>query len=226
MDYKEYWKDHWNNREKITQPQLAQVERTFEGKPVNRDIWGNMVQYAQGQLELFESSVILDLCAGNGLFSEPMAEVAKEVVAVDFSANLLKEIKNDKIRIIESDICELKIEKDYFTHVLLYAGIQYLNEKEALMVFENVYNGMKEQGLFFIADIPDRSFLWHFANTKEYKIKYFENLKNNTPAIGSWFLKQDLEEMAKYVGFKKVEILEQPSWSPYSHFKFDMKLSK
>ena len=41
---------------------------------------------------------------------------------------------------------------------------------------------------------------------------YFDSVKNGTPAIGTWFVKNDLVKLAEYAGFSKIEIVEQPSW--------------
>ncbi|WP_099464651.1 class I SAM-dependent methyltransferase [Parabacteroides provencensis] len=214
-----YWREHWNSSE-ISQKKslLAQVEHTYQGSPI--------VVYVLGKLNLHQSSIVLDLCSGNGLFSNPISEIAEEVTAVDYSAQLLEKINSPKIKKIQKDINDVSLPILQYDTVILYAGIQYFDELEALNIFEKVFQSLKIGGIFYVGDIPDRSLLWSFANTERYKFDYFKNLKAGTPAIGNWFLPNDLVEMGRYCGFSHVEILPQPKEFPYSHFKFDMRLTK
>lgn len=223
----EYWKMHWNSEDIYCRESLlSQVERTYNGEPINAKLWNEIIAYVLGKLSLGGSSVVLDLCAGNGLFSLPISERVKKVVAIDFSHQLLKKFDASNIEKIEKDVNSVSLPIEQYDTALLYAGIQYFSEKEVLSLLKKVFLSLKPGAVFYIGDIPDRLLLWSFANTDYYKAAYFKNLERETPTIGNWYLATDLYEMARYIGFSQIEILPQPKIFPYHHFKFDMRLMK
>jgi cyclopropane fatty-acyl-phospholipid synthase-like methyltransferase len=226
-----YWKEYWDSVSSAPDLQ-AQVGRTHKKEPVNDDVFRDTLDFVARHMKLQKDSKLLDLCCGNGLFSIPFSKLVSHITAVDFSLPLLATLRqrlNDQnvttVSIINSDVTSFSPKISY-THALLYFALQHFSEQESISFFEKVFSCLEQGGVFYIGDIPDREKLWTFANTAEYEKIYFDNLKNNTPAIGTWFLKNDLLKLANYTGFSSAEIIMQPDYQINSKYRFDMKLIK
>lgn len=227
------WKGHYNNERIYGVGLQAQVGRTVNQKVIQEEIWERTLSFVINKMNVTNESVLLDLCCGNGAHTVPMAKLVSSITAVDFSEPLLENLKNyaiaenvDNIKIVNADVNEVKLVDNTYTHALLYFALQHFTELEALLVMESVFGSLNKDsaGIFYIGDIPDRNKLWEFANTNEYVRMYFDRLKQGNPAVGSWFLADDLVKMAKYVGFSTVEVIKQPDWQINSSWRFDLLL--
>jgi ubiquinone/menaquinone biosynthesis C-methylase UbiE len=231
----DYWEKYWN-LVSLNIDEQSQVGRTVKKEPISNDIFEKTFDWVSSKMQINKESDILELCCGNGVWTIPFAERVKHITAVDFSKPLLDVLKNKCIskNIKNVDIKLQNVSKinnsDYKfkSHVFLYFAIQHFSERQTISLFETAHRILKdtagERRIFYIGDIPDREKLWDFANTKEYAKMYFDSIKNETPAIGTWFIKNDLIKLADYAGFSKCEIIEQPSWQINSSYRFDMKL--
>jgi len=227
----DHWKQYWNSVSQNIDEQ-SQVGRTVRRKPISNEIFEKTVNWVAQKMQINKESTILELCCGNGVWTIPFAKQVKHITAIDFSVPLLdvlrrkcisKNIKNVDIKL--QDVSN--IESQNFlscSHVFLYFALQHFSERETIILFETVHNILKYGGVFYIGDIPDKEKLWNFANTTEYEKVYFDSIKNGTPVIGTWFVKDDLKKLSKYAGFSKCEIIEQPDWQINSTHRFDMKL--
>lgn len=69
--------------------------------------------FARHKITPMESKVAIDLGAGSGFQSIPLSQIGFQVIAVDFSSKLLKDLyKNDKdkkIELLENDILNFKV---------------------------------------------------------------------------------------------------------------------
>jgi cyclopropane fatty-acyl-phospholipid synthase-like methyltransferase len=227
----DFWKEFWIKHSCATKfdPPQVQVLRTINKQPISDEEFNAILKDIEEKMDINIGDVVLDLCCGNGLITTYLAPKCKKVVGVDFAQDLTLQIdlvKYSNISIIIEDILRVQFEQKTFDKILIYAGIQYLSVVETIYFFESVVKWLKNDGLFFIGDVPDQSRLWNFYNSNERQAVYFEALKNDAPLIGTWFEPQWLINLGKYSGFKKVDILSQPASLPYSHYRFDMILKK
>jgi cyclopropane fatty-acyl-phospholipid synthase-like methyltransferase len=226
----DYWENYWNDPEiiKNTHPQ-KQVLRTVAKLPVESEEWQRTLDYISNIIELKIDDELLDLCAGNSLITIPFAQKCRQVSAIDISKELLSKIdilKNKNIQVQVKDVRTLDLSEKSFSKIIMYASIQYFTEKETILLLENAYKWLYSDGLFFIGDIPDLDKKWNFYNTRERKKAYFESIKSEKPIIGTWFTKDFLLNVAKYVGFSKCQIFDQPKSQINSHYRFDLLLKK
>lgn len=226
----DYWKNFWNNSKiiKDIHPQ-KQVARTINKVPIGSKEWQKTLDYILTVIEIKPNDELLDLCAGNGLITIPFAKKCRHVLAVDISKGLLSNIDNSKnpnILIQVHDIRTLKLNEDFFSKIIMYAGIQYFTEKETVLLFEKVHRWLTDNGLFFVGDIPDVDKLWNFYNTSERKKAYFESVKFEKPIIGTWFKKEFMVRAAEYAGFSKSRVLVQQKYQINSRYRFDVLLRK
>lgn len=231
-DMSDYWKQYWNSISANLDDQ-SQIGRTVRKEPISKEVFQKTFDWVSNNMRVNENSNILELCCGNGVWTIPFAKQAKHVTAIDFSNPLLDVLKSkclneniDNVDIKLQNVLDIKADQyRIFSHIFLYFAIQHFSEKETILLFETAYNILKNNGgIFYIGDIPDRQKLWDFANTKEYAKMYFDSVKNDAPAIGTWFIKEELKKIADYAGFSKCEIIEQPNWQINSKYRFDMML--
>lgn len=228
---KNYWKDFWHSHalSSVTDHSQLQVLRTLNKKPISHEKFCEILKYVESKIDLTQTDDVLDLCCGNGLITTFLASGCRSVTGVDFAEGLISQIDHKSyknVSIIRDDVRKVSFKERSFDKVIMYAGLQYLSEKETIFLFERVMMWLRRNGLFLIADIPDMKKIWNFFNSEDREKTYFDSVKNEKPIIGTWFLDDCLMKMGKYVGFKSSEVLCQPENFPYAHYRFDMLLKK
>jgi ubiquinone/menaquinone biosynthesis C-methylase UbiE len=226
---KDYWIKFWNHNPTLDNKDLQkQIGRTINKVQINPALWELTVAEIIKIIKLSPDDELIDICSGNGLLSVPFAQICKHVTAIDISKKLLARIDttiNTNITKIENDVRTIQFENDSFSKAVLYFALQHFTERETILLFKSVYNWLKPEGLFYVGDILDIDKMFIFYRTPEWQIDYFDSILTQT-SIGTWFNKAFLEKLASYIGFKKCEIIEQPSFQINSHYRFDVLLQK
>jgi ubiquinone/menaquinone biosynthesis C-methylase UbiE len=226
----DYWINYWNNNHIIDiDNSQIQIGRTINKTPIDEQRWQFTLHEIERMINLDSNDIFLDLCAGNGLITIPFSLKVCSVTAVDISNALLQRIDThlySNVTLIEADIRSVNLPVENFSKGVMYFALQHFSEHEVIGIFETIYQSLKPSGIFLIGDIPDIDRIFTFYSKPEWITAYFDSLKNNTPAIGTWFKKEILIEMAKYIGFSKVEIITQHPELINSHYRFDLLLSK
>ncbi len=228
---KNYWLDYWNTQATNSKGLSLQerVLRTSNKQAISKLDWSKTLNIIDNNINVKQNETVLDLCAGNGLLSKHFAEKCKFVYAVDFSKELLIEIDNlnySNIKTIHKDMRLVEFESEKFDKIIIYAGIQYISLKETIILFEKMNKWLKPKGTVYIGDIPDENNIWSFFNTNERRQLYFENKKNNKQIVGTWFTKEFFINLSEYIGFSSCNIKNQDNFMIYSHFRFDIKITK
>lgn len=226
----DHWTTYWTNNQRLQAENLnSQIGRTVHGIPIEQQKWQFHLDEIERILDLGPSDTLLDLCAGNGLISVPFSLKCRSVTAVDISSALLERIDASlypNITIIAGDARTLSLPPKSFSKGIMYFALQYFNECEAIGVFETIYQSLMPGGMFLVGDIPDIDRLFVFYNKPEWVKAYFDSIKANAPAIGTWFKMEVLVEMAKYVGFSDAKACNQHPDMINSHYRFDLLLKK
>jgi len=226
---KNYWIDFWENygRDSKGKDKQIQVLRTLNKNPISEELWDFTKSFISSRFPILPQDKVLDLCSGNVLFSNYFVSQGAKVVSVDISKDLLNEIEDTvNIQTVHSDIRNLDFEPRTFDKIFLYAGIQYLDNKEALTLMKNCFNWLKPGGIVYIGDIPDLDRQWEFYNTIERQKIYFDNLLNNISIVGNWFRKTWFENLSSYLGFEEGVYVSQHKRLIYSNFRFDFIYKK
>lgn len=226
----DYWTTYWTTNQ-ITENEHphCQVGRTVNKVPIDHQNWEFHLNQIEQILNLNPSDTLIDLCAGNGLITMPLSLKCQSVTAVDISKTLLEKIDTNlypSITVITGDVRNINLPSTAFSKGLMYGALQYFNECESIGIFEKIYQSLMQGGEFLVGDIPDIDRLFVFHNKPEWVKAYFDSVKNNTPAVGNWFKKEILLEMAKYIGFNDARILSQHPDLINSHYRFDLLLTK
>jgi ubiquinone/menaquinone biosynthesis C-methylase UbiE len=227
----DFWKEYWIEHARTTKPDTLQYQvlRTINKQPITDEEFQAILMDIEEKLAVHKDDTVLDLCCGNGLITTHLASKCQKIVGVDFAHDLISQIdlnKHPNISTIIEDVRKVQFEKDVFDKIIIYAGIQYLSYKETIYLFESAIKWLKKGGVFFLGDILDQGRLWDFSNSPERQALYFESIKNDTPLIGVWFDPQWLINLGKHIGFEKASVLAQPTYLPYSHYRFDTILEK
>jgi cyclopropane fatty-acyl-phospholipid synthase-like methyltransferase len=225
----DYWKAFWDGHVASSagaDPQ-SRVLRTLNGRPVTDERFEGILKHIGLKMDLSGGNDVLDLCCGNGLITTHLASKCRSVVGVDFAPGMVGGLDlegHGNIEVMVEDVRKVSFQKRSFDRVLMYSGLQYMTCQEAAQVFESVSGWLRGGGLFFVGDIPDRDRIWEFFDSDERRRIYFDSLKNGRPAIGTWFDGGWLARLGKYAGFSDVEVLRQPEYLPYAHYRFDVVL--
>ncbi len=226
-----YWTKFWKEygSESSGKDPQTQVLRTLNKQPIDAERWARTLRFIENALQLNAGDSTLDLACGNGLITRMLAERCRSVTAVDISSDLLAEIDASwhlKIRKLQMDIRDCAFPAASFDKIVLYAGLQYLNDQEALILWEKAYSWLRPGGIFFLGDVPDRGLMWEFFNTEEREHIYFTRMKAGEPIVGNWYNRDFLFKLARYVGFAKVRVIPQERYMIYSKFRFDLLAKK
>ena len=101
-----------------------------------------------------EGKKILDVGAGAGRLSLKLAEKGAEVTALDISEEILKKIKNVKIKKVIGDAESIDFPDESFDIVIATFLIVHL--KDLKRFFDEAYRVLKPGGLFLVTNINQR----------------------------------------------------------------------
>lgn len=227
---KEYWAKFWASNDRLNHDDLYyQVGHTVNGMPIDPERWQFTLNRISETLTLGPEDTVLDLCAGNGLIAVPFSLKCRSVTAVDFSEALISRIDTKSypnITALHADAREVELPKCAYSKGIMYGALQHFSEREAIGIFETIYRSLKPGASFLVGDIPDVDRLFAFYSKPEWVKAYFDSVKNNAPAVGTWFKKEVLVAMAKYVGFSDAVTSDQHPNLLNSHYRFDLLLVK
>lgn len=225
------WEEYWRNHAKSTKgrnPQF-QVLRTLNKKPIEDRKFKEILHDIEKKIKISPNDKVLDLCCGNGLITTYLASKCKHIVGVDFTHELVKQIdvkKQTNISIIVEDITKVDFGTGSFDKIIINGSLQYMDHNKVVTLFDSVFRWLRNNGLFFVGDIPDYERIWSFFNSEDREKIYFDSIKDNKPIIGTWFCEDWLEKLGRYSEFSHMRVLPQPSGFPFAHYRFDMVFEK
>ena len=188
----------------------------------------------KNKIQFSKEDVVLDVCCGNAAFTKFIATTCKEIHGVDFSEALINSAKQIKEKenilnlhlhlsdVMETDklFSENKFDKSY-----CYFSFQYFNQQKREMLLEKLSRVTKRNGSIFIGDIPDKTRMWNFYESKgkfwREKISHAIQFKEGECDLGWWI---DPKEITDWCKKNKLEIsiLSQDKNLPHAHYRFDV----
>jgi len=223
----DYWTKFWceYDFDATSADEQSQVFRTRDRIPIDKESWEYTVELVAKHMEFKSNDTLLDICCGNGLFTEAYSGLVESIIAVDISDPLINALKSKNIANVDAfsdDIRNISFPESSFSKVLWYAGIQYLPESDIVNYLKELILWMKPNGILLIGDIPDRQKLWGYFNTPERVSSYFDGIGDQKPIIGTWLDPDWIKALCLRSGFKKVEIIQQDTKLIYSDFRYDI----
>lgn len=226
----DHWVRYWTTDAIVrsADPQ-SQVGRTVHRVPIDAERWAVQLAEIESKLALGPADTLLDLCAGNGLITLPLATRCAAATAVDISPALLRHVQDagaPNVTVIEADVRRVDLPAGGFTRALMYGALQYFSEREAIGLFETLHRVLAPGGHALVGDIPDLDRLFMFYSRPEWVAAYFESVKAGRPAVGSWFKQDMLLALARHVGFADAQVLPQHPGLINAHYRFDLRLTR
>ncbi len=93
-------------------------------------------QKVLGECSITEDSVVLEVGAGNGFFTEALAARAKKVIAIELQRGMVKKLTKrlgrlkDKVKIITGDVAAIGLDEHIADVCLLYYCFHEIRNKE------------------------------------------------------------------------------------------------
>lgn len=210
---------------------LRQVAKTVGGVPITEDQLLVIVSSLIAGLELRAKDRLLDLCCGNGLLSKYLAQECDSVFGIDFSKTLLavankhNQLKN--IQYAQASVLELEevisLTETSFSRVCMYEALQCFDEADFPRILDTLIPLCAGNAILFFGSVPDIDLIWEFYNTEERRAEYYARLEEGTEAIGTWWNRQYLENIAHSKGFT-VKFKSQNPALHTAHYRFDFIL--
>jgi len=225
--YNEHWARFWSDYQTdvANKDEQSQVLRTRNKQPIDQASWEVTILTVAQQLELEAHDTVLDLCCGNGLFSAAFSPHVASIEAVDISAVLTARLEArglPNVKVGTSDMRDAQFSAGSFSKVLWYAGIQYIDEPDIVLMVRKISRWMKPGGILMIGDIPDRSKLWDYFNNSARLTTYFDGLEQRKPIIGSWLDSDWLEKLCLASNFASANAIPQDEELIYADFRYDL----
>jgi SAM-dependent methyltransferase len=224
----DYWAEFWNNSEIIYKKGVHEkVGRTIGGRPIKDSEWEIILKDLQRHLQLNKQDNVLDIAAGSGAIAIPFCGKVNSYLALDISKELLGSITlRQNLKTCLTDVRTVYFENSSFTKIIFYFALQHFSELETIMLFKKIYHWLNIGGIAYIGDIPDDTRKFDFFNTPERFQAYILSIESGRPIIGNWYNPIFLSKIAYHIGFRDVEIIQQPTNYINSHYRFDIKLIK
>lgn len=172
-----------------------------EWEDIRRGYYDESVKNKLIELKLLKSGMtVMDLGAGNGYLSRTVAGYVKKVIAVDISAEMLRELVKKagdegiaNIEALESDGCDVPVENASIDLVCANMYLHHIEDPEQAV--KEIGRVLKPKGKVFLADLKEHS---------------NRDLKEKMHDVWQGFAAEDIKEWFGKYGFKEI-VLESLS---------------
>lgn len=199
-----------------------QVGKTINGQSLDTELLQVMADNVVNLLGLSKVDNVLDLCCGNGLITQRIADRVEHVLGIDYSDALIAVAQASNqasnVNYIVGDATQLDSQQ------LFGIGKCYIHEALAHFTPEtlkSILNSLRESGVkqVVLIGVPDRERIWDYYNTDEKKAYYWQCEQAQRPHMGRWWNKSELQVMADNMGCE-VEFYGEPEALPTSYYRF------
>lgn len=225
-----YWKSYYDlSSQQFDDSLLKQVGKTVNGQEIPELQLKLMVENVANVLRLNSKDFVVDLCCGNGLLTKQLAPLVKEVVGVDFTANLIDTAKRynnyHNIEYLNLDI--LSLDHKYFSGLkkfLMYEALQHFSVEQLASLLDELSH-LGTGSLIFFGSIPNKEKLSVYYDTEEKHAFYMQRENEGMPHIGQWWLMDEIARLASIRGFKATFLSQEPTLYT-AYYRFDVLLEK
>jgi len=244
MDQFDNWQEYWENflqhkygkNEVATEEDLfCQVGRTVYKKPIKKEVFDEMIAKIMEDMRFSPGDILVELCCGNGLFTYELSQYVRQILAVDFSQNIIDAA--NKYRSAENIMYHAGSAIDYLLDFksnfpgiipgkyLMNDALAYFTpaDLEKMLIDINV---ISPSFLFLIRGVPNEDLKWNYYNTEERKAVYFANLAKGdltNDGLGNWWLPEDIRTICTALNLK-CQIRNQSL--PISDYRMDVIITK
>ena len=211
----------------------SQVMRTPHGKPVSQDQVTLIIEGIARGLAIEPGDVVLDLCCGNGVITNPIFERCRGGTGVDFTPFLIEVAKANFEKIPDrlfrlSDVCEYVETTDdtaRVTKVMCYGAFQCLLERKSagmLIALRKRFPSVRRVLLGNLPDLDRAGLFWRQdVGSEPWPL---QDLKRHDTPFGIWRTEEEVRKLTTDCGWRTT-ITRMPP--PYfcAHYRFDAILT-
>jgi len=97
------------------------------------------------------SSILVDIGSGTGLLINNLYNKFQKIIAIEKYPEFSKYITNDeKIEIKNENLLEFDFSQYDFEVATAFGSMHYFDEKEAIEIYTNIFNNIKQGGIFIV----------------------------------------------------------------------------
>jgi ubiquinone/menaquinone biosynthesis C-methylase UbiE len=215
------WKSYWNKVALNAIGPIAAVQRK------DMESTKFSASHIISTLKINKKDKVLDVCCGNGILTELIANSCLEITGIDQSEVLIKSSKDtsdsENISYILGDALRLTevLKESKFDKIYLQFSFQYFDKKGmGEKVIKEMITVLKPNGLLFIGDIPEASKRFVFYNSL-HKLFYFVTSKiRGKNSMGKFWSPKELAQICVKLNVEGTYI-KQPELLPYAWYRFD-----
>jgi SAM-dependent methyltransferase len=221
------WRAFWNSiTQRVARDDLmGQVGRTVMGRPIAGDQIDLVAMTIVDGLELGPEDLLIDLCCGNGVITERLAEHCSSAFGVDYSGPLIEVARrrsSGKVRYFEAaaeDIAELGLPA-VPAKISLNQGAQHMSKASLDAVVQAISRHLDVDRIV-LTDVPDRARVFALYDTPERRAEYLRRRRAGNEAIGTWWDRTGLEAIFQAHGYDAISLdVEAERYT--SRYRFDL----
>ena len=163
----------------------------FQGRYVNYKLGRFTDEFIYGRYQIFEEvkndlkklspkSKVLDLGSGTGHLSKFIKDQGHEVIGIDPSKEMLSLAKRNfpDIVFIDAISAKLPFENKTFDYVVSIEVLRYLNQKDVIETYEEIFRVLKPNGFFNVTHVNKYAFDFYFIYYNFVKfVKFLKGFK-------------------------------------------------
>lgn len=181
--------------------------------------------------------IVLDVCCGNAALAQLISKSCKAIHGVDHSEKLIDSAKKISpsptlpsregelhLHLADALSIDKLFSENTFDKSYCYFSFQYFNKEKRESLLEKLSCVTKPNGAIFIGDIPDKTRMWNFYESKgkfyREKLSRMFQFKEGECNLGWWI---DPKEIIDWCRNEKLNasILPQKNL-PHAHYRFDV----
>lgn len=204
------WERYYTERTARLGPDeyLSQVGHTVNGRPISDHQFQLLLDQIRQSLDLTQSDHLLDVCCGNGLFTQRLAAEVSAVVGVDLSAPLIDIARKahgaENIAYFQLDAAKLgDLDGNHrgpFDKIVMYAALQHFAPSEFERVLDQMLDLAAPEATIMLGFVPDRALKWRFYDTWKRRAEHVWRTMMKRELLGTWWSREALERMCQKRG--------------------------
>ncbi|MEP2151693.1 MAG: class I SAM-dependent methyltransferase [Roseobacter sp.] len=188
---------------------LAQVGHTVGGAPIPSAHVTAILSQITDLLTFNKHDNLLDLCCGNGLFTQALASQVRATCGVDLSTRMIEVARADHnaegLEYLELDACKVATLHNRpaapFSKVLIYGAWQHFDSESARTVLEGLKTIISPTAQILLGFVPDMACKDRFFDTPERRAAHACHVAAGTDMLGTWWDRDILGGLCREMGF-------------------------
>ncbi len=229
------WKACYEARVANSDPtdHLGQVGHTVNGAPISEADFAALRDQIADLLALGPQDRLLDLCCGNGLFTQPLAQHVAMACGADLSPELIRVARlghpAPNLDYVELDACSADCLADRdeapFTRVLIYAAWQHFDQVSGAKVLTAIKRITTPDSRILLGFVLDAALKDSFFDTPERRAAHETHVAAGTDLFGVWWDRGDLASLAADCGFI-CSYAAAPAMAHAARYRFNALLAR